>query len=245
MIPKTLHYCWFGPNEIPESIKDNINDWGKKLPDYNIKLWNEDNFDINMNSYVNEAYEAGKYAFVTDYVRLYALYNHGGIYLDTDVEIVKSLEPFLNHQAFTGCENNENSVTGTIGSVKGHEWIKTLLNYYTDKNFILPDGSYDLTTNTTIITEITINQFGWKPLDEQQELRNGLIIYPFEYFCAKDYKTGKIHETENTYTIHHFSGSWKSNKSKVVTKITQLIGPENTEKLQRIRRSFKKTFRIR
>lgn len=242
MIPKIIHYCWFGGNELSKTTKVCINSWKKKLPDYKIIEWNESNFDINSNQYVKEAYQAGRYAFVTDYVRLYVLYHYGGIYMDTDVEVLKSLDSFLKHQAFTGCENEKNSVTGIIGSEKDHEWIKTLLDYYVDKNFVLPDGSYDLTTNTTVITEITSNKFGWEPVNELQFLEEGIAIYPFEYFCAKDFKTGKVHITDYTYTVHHFSGSWKTTKSKITTKIIQFIGPKNTERLQKIRRNIKSTF---
>src|SRR5699024_8907222 len=128
MIPKIIHYCWFGGNELSKTTKVCINSWKKKLPDYKIIEWNESNFDINSNQYVKEAYQAGRYAFVTDYVRLYVLYHYGGIYMDTDVEVLKSLDSFLKHQAFTGCENEKNSVTGIIGSEKDHEWIKTLLD---------------------------------------------------------------------------------------------------------------------
>jgi mannosyltransferase OCH1-like enzyme len=142
---------------MPDLAVNCINSWKKYLPDYELVLWNEDNFDINSNQYVKEAYESKKYAFVTDYVRLYALYHHGGIYMDTDVEVLKSLDEFLEHTAFTGCENDQMCVTGTMASEKGHKWIEDLLNDYDDKKFILAEGSFDKTPNTQIITELKDN----------------------------------------------------------------------------------------
>ena len=147
---------------MPELAVNCINSWKKYLPDYELVLWNEDDFYINCNQYVKEAYESKKYAFVTDYVRLYALYNHGGIYMDTDVEVLKSLDEFLEHRAFTGCENGHMCVTGTMAAEKGHKWIEGLLIDYNDKKFILPDGSFDKTPNIQMITELTINKYGLK-----------------------------------------------------------------------------------
>jgi mannosyltransferase OCH1-like enzyme len=202
-------------------------------------LWNEDNFNINSNQYVKEAYEANKYAFVTDYVRLYALYHQGGVYMDTDVEVLKSLDKFLEHRAFTGCENEEMCVTGIMAAEKGHKWIEDLLYDYNDKKFILPNGSYNKTPNTKIITEITINKFGWKPQNEHQVLKEGLNIYPFDFFCAKDWKTGEIYSNNNTYTIHHFSGSWYTKTDKFKNKIKNMIGPKGTQFVVKVKETIK------
>lgn len=159
-IPKTVHYCWFGGKEKPELTNMCISSWKKHLPDYEIIEWNENNFDINMNNFVKEAYEAKKFAFVSDYVRAYVLYNYGGIYLDTDVEVIKPLDQFLDHNVFTGCESDKYCVTGTIGSTKNHELIKSLLEYYDNKKFRLDNNEYNNTPNTVIITEIIKNKFG-------------------------------------------------------------------------------------
>lgn len=239
MIPKKIHYCWFGRGQMPELAVNCINSWKKYLPDYELVLWNEDNFDINCNQYVKEAYESKKYAFVTDYVRLYALYHHGGIYMDTDVEVLKSLDEFLEHTAFTGCENDQMCVTGTMASEKGHKWIEDLLKDYEYKKFILPDGSFDKTPNTQMITELTINKYGWKPRNEHQVLKEGLNIYPFEVFCAKDWKTGKITSTSKTYTIHHFSGSWHTKNDKLKNKIKNIIGPKGTQFIVNFKKKIK------
>lgn len=213
-IPKIIHYCWFGGNQLPELAEKCIQSWKQHCPDYKIIRWDESNFNLNCNRYVKEAYEAKKWAFVTDYVRLFALYHHGGIYMDTDVEVLKPLDKFLEHRAFTGCENEEMCVTGTMAAEKGHKWLEDLLNYYKDKKFILWDGSLNTKTNTKIITETTICKYGWIPKNEYQVLKEGLHIYPFDYFCAKDWNDGQVYITDRTYTVHHFSGSWHSEKEK-------------------------------
>ena len=159
--------------------------------------------------------------------------------MDTDVEVLKSLNKFLVHKAFTGCESENLCVTGTMAAEKGHQWIKDLQDYYKDKRFILPDGSYDTKTNTQSITETTIKNYGWKQKNIYQELKEGLIIYPFEVFCAKDFKTGKIQSANNTYTIHHFSGSWHSKSDKLKGKIINLIGPKVTQVIVKLKRKIK------
>ena len=202
-------------------------------------MWNEDNFDINCNLYVREAYESRKYAFVTDYVRLIALYQHGGVYMDTDVEVLKPLDQFLSYRAFTGCEKYGLLGAGTIGVEKEHPWIKDLLDDYSERKFILPDGSYDKTPNTQTITKITIAKYGWDSKNTHQVLNEGLTIFPFDVFCAKDYKTGKVHATDNTYTIHHFSGSWQTNTEKLKGRIQGLLGTRGTEFVVRMKKRIK------
>lgn len=242
VIPKIIHYCWFGQSQMPELAIYCINSWKKYLPDYEFILWNEDNFDINCNEYVKEAYESKKFAFVTDYVRLYALYNYGGIYMDMDVEVLKPLDKFLKHQAFIGCENNKICVTtgtGIMAAEKNHKWIEDLLKEYDERRFILPDGSYDTTPNTQIITKVTMEEYGWKPQNEHEVLKEGLNIYPFDYFCAKDLQTGRIDISENTHTIHHFSGSWLSRRDKLKSKIQRIIGPQATQFVVNVKRKIK------
>lgn len=212
-IPKTIHYCWFGRGEKSESIIKCINSWERYLTDYKIVEWNEDNFDINSNIYVKEAYENKKYAFVTDYVRLFVLYNYGGIYMDTDVEIIKNIDIFLTNNAFSSFENNNYIPTGLMGAKKGNEWIKTLLDEYDDLRFVKDDGTLDLTTNVVRITNTTIDKYNLIPNDTFQDL--GVVtLYPHDYFCPKDWISGKIEITSNTYAIHHFSGSWHSKREK-------------------------------
>ncbi|MGE7182760.1 glycosyltransferase family 32 protein [Peribacillus sp. NPDC006672] len=230
-IPKVIHYCWFGGNPLPPLAKICINSWKKNCPDFEIIEWNEQNFDFNCNTYVKEAYEAGKFAFVSDYVRLHALYHHGGVYMDTDVEVKKPLDFFLKHAAFTGCENENYCVTGIMATEKNHPWAKDLLDQYKYRHFILANGKVDTTPNTEIITQKTTEKYGWIPKNKYQVLQNGLHIYPFTVFCAKSFKTGKIMVTDETYTVHHFSGSWLSKTDKVKAKIFNFLGPNITGKL--------------
>lgn len=213
MIPKVIHYCWFGRGKKPELAIKCIESWKKILPDYEIKEWNEDNFDLNCNKYVKEAYENKKYAFVTDYVRLYALYNEGGIYMDTDVEVLKPLDEFLRHPAFSGFENNNSIPTGIMASTKKNKWIESLLKDYDNISFVNKDGSLDLTTNVVRITNTTIENYNIELNNTYQDLKE-VVFYPHDYFCPKDWNTGNINITDNTHTIHHFSGSWHSKKEK-------------------------------
>lgn len=208
MIPKIIHYCWFGRGKMPELAQKCIASWKKHLPEYEYKLWNEDNFDIHSVPYVKEAYEARKYAFVTDYVRLYALYFHGGIYMDTDVEVLKSLDDLLHLPAFSGFEGNKYSSfpTGIMASRKGGIWVKEQLAYYDGISFIKSDGNYNMTTNTQTISRI-MRENGFVLNGEYQVYKNNLHAFPKDYFCPKS-STGVITLTQNTYCIHHFAGSW-------------------------------------
>lgn len=207
MIPKIVHYCWFGRGEKPASVLKCIDSWHKYLPDYEFKEWNEDNFDILQNRYVKEAYENRKFAFVTDYVRLYALYHEGGVYMDTDVEVLKSYNPFLHHTMFSGFETDGNVPTGMMAAEKGSLWAKELLDQYADRKFVNPDGSFDMTTNTTVITEYMLGK-GLVLNNQYQDFPGLCTMYPAEYFCPKDHRTGEIKITEKTVCIHHFSGTW-------------------------------------
>lgn len=223
MIPKTIHYCWFGGNELDEKSKSYIESWKKHLPDYEIIEWNETNLDITQHDFVREAHEQKKYAFVSDYVRLYALYHHGGIYMDTDVEVVKSFNDLLENRAFTGVERGEYCITGTLAAEQHHPWIEKLLRYYDGRTFLLANGEMDVTTNTVIITTITKEHYGWKEGNRLSNLADGIAIYPFDYFCAKNGMTNEYHMTANTYTVHHFNGSWASQSNKLLKNYVRMF----------------------
>lgn len=207
MIPKKIHYCWFGRGQKPELAVKCIESWKKYLPDYELKEWNEDNFDITQNQYVREAYENRKFAFVTDYVRLYAIYHEGGVYMDTDVEVVGSYDQFLHHHAFSGFETDGNVPTGMMAAEKDSVWAKELLDQYANRKFVQEDGSYDMTTNTSVITDYMLEK-GLVLNNKYQDFPNLCTMYPADYFCPKDHRTGKIKCTKNTVCIHHFAGSW-------------------------------------
>lgn len=222
MIPKIIHYCWFGRNPLPPLAIKCIESWKKYCPDYEIKEWNEDNFDLDLFPYAREAYDNRKFAFVTDVVRLYALYHEGGIYMDTDVEVLRPIDRFLTHHAFSGFENERNVPTGIMASEKGGKWAKDNLEYYTDRHFLFSDGKYDLTTNVTIITNYML-PLGLKQNNTYQDFSNLITFYPKDYFCPKSYEDGKIYLTENSYTIHHFAGSWVSEEDKYVMKVKRNV----------------------
>lgn len=221
MINKTIHYCWFGKNEKDKKSLDCIESWRRFCPNYEIMEWNEGNFDITSNIFVKEAYEKGKWAFVTDYVRLYVLYKYGGIYMDTDVELIKNIDCFLDNEAFSGFENNNLIPTGLMASKKGNEWIKHLLDYYEHRHFVNEDGTLNTSPNTGIITTITAEIYDVKMNNSYQQVQGVLTIYPSEYFCPKSHETGLINITNNTYCIHHFNASWLSAKEKEKMKKEQ------------------------
>ena len=207
MIPKVIHYCWFGRGELPPLAKKCLDSWKKFCPDYEIKEWNEDNFNLDSYPYAREAYDKRKFAFVTDVVRLYALYHEGGIYMDTDVEVLKPLDRFLSHHAFSGFENDQSVPTGIMASEKGGRWAKENLVYYEGRHFLKEDGSMDFTTNVTTITNYML-PLGLKQDNTFQDFPGLITLYPKDYFCPKSYVDGKINLTSNTYTVHHFAGSW-------------------------------------
>ncbi len=190
--------------------------------------WNEENFDITANVYVQEAYNAGKFAFVSDYARLFALYHYGGIYMDTDVEVLKSLNRFLVHFAFSGFENKTSIATAIMGGRKKNAWIKTLLDWYTDRHFVKEDGSFDLTTNVAIVSKLAKEKYGINLNNELQDITDIVTIYPQDYFCPKSFITGIIALTENTCVIHHYSASWVDEKERrtrdINFKIIKIFG---------------------
>lgn len=204
MIPKIIHYCWFGGKPLPELACRCIDSWKKFLPDYQIVRWDESTFDVNSNPYVKEAYDNKKYAFVTDYVRLYAMYTQGGIYMDTDVEVRKPLDQFLKHKAFSGFESYHDIPTGIMASEKGFQGVKDQLDYYTDRHFVKDDGTFDLTTNVTTITNYYLDR-GLKRNNTYQVLE-GYAFYPRIYFCPS--KLDIADRLDEIYTIHHMAGSW-------------------------------------
>lgn len=223
MIPRIIHYCWFGGGQMPPLAIKCINSWEKYLPEYKLMLWNEKTFDVTCCKYVAQAYESRKFAFVTDYVRLWALYEYGGVYMDTDVEVLRPLDDFLKHEAFSGFEDGELIPTGIMAAKRRHPWIGMLLEDYTDLDFIKQDGSFDLTTNVVRITRRTMQYSPFKQDDTFQELKDGLAIYPKRIFCPKSYDTGRIALSRDTATIHHFSSSWHTEEERKQHRIQKTL----------------------
>lgn len=237
-IPKIIHYCWFGGKDKPEVIKKYINSWKEKLRDYEIKEWNESNFDISSNIFVKQAYESRKYAFVSDYVRVYALYHYGGIYMDTDVEVKQPFsDEILGNDSFWGFEEKNYISTSTIGTKKGNKLIKRFLDSYDGKEFIKEDGEIDTLTNVAIVSNI-IEGIGIRLDGTYQKIDGICTVYPQEYFSPYDYINCYSKETKNTYTIHYYYKSWLPYKDKIkgfIKKVLSVaVGGENIAKLRKI-----------
>ncbi len=205
-IPKVIHYCWLSNEPFPRDIQRCIDSWKEKLPDYKIKLWNSDNFDCDSCLYVKQAIERKKYAFASDYIRLHALYYEGGIYLDSDIEVIRPFDDLLNNKAFTGFESGGRIGAWILASEKGNPLFKKFLDYYIGRCFYNEKGVMDLTPNTIPVTKIMI-ECGLKPENRIQKLSD-ITIYPEEYFCPKNPWNGKINITESTYAMHYFKGAW-------------------------------------
>ena len=229
-IPKIIHYCWFGKGELPKLAKKCIKSWKKYCPDYEIICHNEDNFDLNQNRYLSEAYKAGKWAFVSDYVRLKVIYDNGGIYLDTDVELIKPIDDLLSNEGFMGFDEKGIVATGLgFGAEKGNEIVAEFLKDYDNISFILPDGSYDVTPCPDRNTE-ALKRLGMDITNTNQNFK-GVTFFPDEYFCPMNYYTGKKTITKNTYSIHHYSASWTSKVTKRTTRIKRIIGVKMYNKI--------------
>ncbi len=232
MIPKKIHYIWFGGNPLTPLAEKCIESWKKYCPDYEIVRWDESNFDINQNRYCREAYEAKKWAFASDYARLWVLVNEGGIYMDTDVEVLQPLDRFLCLQSFSGFEAEERLPTGLMASCRQQPFFERLLHDYADRSFLKPDGSPDLTTNVTAITKACVD--AGLVLNNTEQTVEGFTLFPSEYFCPKDWLTKEVHLTENSYAIHHFDGSWADGGTRLKHKLMRALGPKGVKAVKRI-----------
>ncbi len=243
MIPKIIHYCWFGPKELPEKDRKYMETWKKFLPDYELKLWNESNFDIDMFPYVRQAYDKKKFAFVSDVARLYALVNEGGIYMDTDVEILKPLDNVLNHKAVLGFEIGKRIMTAFMATEPGNPIFESLLNLYASEQFIKQDGTIDITTNVQRTTPFFESR-GLKT-DDSFQIIDDIAIYPSEYFCPYNYDTHEEKITENTLCYHHFAGTWYVGKAKIKHNIYEFLGPRVMQTILSVKRSLLSAISVR
>lgn len=236
MIPKIIHYCWFGRGEMPELAQKCIESWHKFMPDYEYKLWNEDNFDVNSAPYAKEACEAKKYAFVSDYVRLYALFTEGGVYLDTDVEVLKPLDDLLKHRAFAGFEGSKYLPLGTcvMASESDGKWVSEQLGFYENRHFII-DNKLDLTTNVQFITA-KMCENGFVQNGKEQDYKD-LHVFPVEYFSPRR-TTGEYFRTENTYCDHKGLGSWTETQKGWKRRVLKLLGQKNSPNLIKLKRKL-------
>lgn len=210
MIPKKIHYVWVGGKEKPKDLQRCMKTWNKPLAEYEIKEWNESNFDIESHPFVKKAYEAKKWAFVSDYIRAYAVYTEGGIYLDTDVIVLKPFDDMLNNRAFVGYERPEYPFTAVFGAEAGHPLIKDMLDYYDglDIGFKFEDN------NTLSVSELLINKYECEIGNKEQVLKEDIKVYKDDVLC---------NASENSYSIHVFSGSWNDKKKNWKKKITRFM----------------------
>ncbi|MGX8712350.1 MAG: glycosyltransferase family 32 protein [bacterium] len=237
MIPRKIHYCWFGLNEMPLEAKDCIASWHKYMPDWEYKLWSENNFDIECMPYTAEAYASGKMAFVSDVARLKALHDEGGVYLDTDVEVFQSLDPLLTRKAFAGFEGSKHKPVGTcvMASEAGGKWVTEMLEAYKDRHFLSLDGTLDLTTNVQFITTVMAKN-GFRQDGIEQDYKD-LHIFPVDYFSPR-HTTGEYIRTENTYCEHKGLSSWSNHKKGWKGVVLKLVGQKNMTRLIKLKRHF-------
>ena len=249
MIPKIIHYCWLSDNPIPKDMERYMSSWKKVLPDYEWVLWNFNRFDINSSIWVKEAFDNKKYAFAADYIRLYALYTMGGIYLDMDVEVLKSYDDLLDMDYFACYENGEENVPemATLGAEKGCWWIKLILDYYKDRNFIKSDGTMDMKPLPQVVRDVLKeNNVSIVPQDRSCIIRNDKILglLDFDFFSPKSYSTSELSVTFNTYSIHQFTSSWFPWEQKMERKLWLMLGLKPRRVMWHVDKWIEKIFRV-
>lgn len=213
-IPKKIHYFWFGHNDIPDEYKRNIETWEKYCPSYEIIRWDENNCNISENRYAKEAYERRKYGFVPDYFRLKMIYEYGGIYLDTDVELLKPLDDLLYLTAYAGFEDNEKVALGVgFGAIKGFPLLKEMYEVYENISFIKNDGSLNTTASPTYQTSI-LKKHGLK-CNGRMQIVDNMTILPMNYLTVQSNHTGKRYYTSNSFSIHKYAASWFDERDRV------------------------------
>lgn len=221
MIPKIIHYCWLSGNELPDKTLRCISSWKKYLPDYEIMLWDLSRFDINRLNWTREAYENKKFAFASDYIRFYALYNYGGIYLDSDVEVLRNMDNLLKLDFFCGYEYEGLPEAAIIGSAKKQMWALNCMQWYENNNFKNMDGSFNMKVAPVIFQSGLEKVLGEKLIDKNQVeyyVNDTYCIFPYDYFSPKNSFNGNVSVTDNSYTIHHFNADWAQKNKKIKLK---------------------------
>ncbi|GAA4282082.1 glycosyltransferase family 32 protein [Gaetbulibacter aestuarii] len=258
MIPKIIHFCWLSDDEFPPLIKKCMDSWKEKLSDYEFVHWNTDKFNMESSLWVQQAFEVKKYAFAADYIRLYAVYHYGGIYLDTDIEVIKRFDDLLNRPYFAGTEGERIIEAGVFGAVKGSAWLKQCLSYYENRSFIKPDGSFDTMTLPRIMMKQISKTKTFETVlpetitpEEQNKDTSTMYLFPKDHFCAKNHGTGQIEKTKNTYCIHHFAMSWVDKNHtflpNIKRKLMRVLGVKFVDSvikilgLRKIKKLFKRT----
>lgn len=214
MIPKIIHYIWFGNNPYPPKVQHCIESWKRIMPEYKFMLWNKNTFDVNQTTFTRQAYNEKKWAFVSDYVRIYALYKYGGWYLDTDVEILKPLATFECNRLVIGTDDGGYLAGALIGSEPGHPYLKAMLNYYETLKFV-DKGTLNMTVINTYLQDV-LADYGYTIENKLQILKEGIVVYPDDYFHVASLTSGKMHRTDKTCAIHWHTLTWVSKKTRFV-----------------------------
>ena len=237
MIPKTIHYCWFGRGEMPQLAMECIESWHRFMPDWNYKIWNEDNFDVDILPYTREAYVACKYAFVSDVARLWALEHEGGVYLDVDFEVYKPFDNLLHYHAFAGIEGSKHKpvMMGVCASERNGVWVQEMLDIYNGLHFLGSDGEPDLTTNVQRLTANMVTN-GFRQ-DGSEQYYKDLHVFPVDYFSPRQ-TTGEYLRTENTYCEHRGLASWSNAGHGYKNIVARMVGPRITTSIIKIKRKI-------
>lgn len=221
MIPKIIHLCWLSGDPYPEKIQFCIDSWKKHLPDYEIMLWDTNRFDVNSEPWTKQAFEVKKYPFAADFIRLYAVYNYGGIYLDSDVEVIRSFDDLLRLPYFIGIEAGPDGVeVAAFGAEKGTPWVKDMLDYYLDRDFIDENGEMSMTPMPRIMTKLIQGKYYYtniRTIEEFDPDPSKFCVFPVDWFCAHPFAFNYGHAyyiTRNTHCIHHFANSWTPSEYK-------------------------------
>ena len=239
MLPKVIHYCWFGGKPLPKSALRCIDSWKRYLPDHEIIEWNEGNFDVNIVPYVAEAYSCGKYAFVSDYARFWVLYRYGGLYFDVDVELIGKIDDILRRGSFMAYEHGMSIAPGLgLGLEAGTPFVKTLLDEYQSGHFLVDGHMMMSRTVVNVVTDLLLPEVEHNVGDDIDRIGNIYIYYP-EYFSPLNHRTGVLMITENTRSIHHYDASWKSPSQKIKDRFIRIIGPKCTDILVSIKNFLK------
>ena len=242
MIPKIIHLCWMSGDPFPSDIQKCIDSWKRILPDYEIWLWDTKRFDLSTSVWVTEAYDKKKYAFCADYIRMYALFNYGGVYLDSDVEVLRSFNDLLTLPYFIGYESKQYFEAAVIGAEKGNPFIGAVLAYYKDRHFVKENGSLDIQIMPEVMMNVTNSKWKRVLINEISDFINDptiINVFPYDWFSPID-STGKryvLRVSKNTYCIHHFASAWVDWRVKLLVKIFGYNSPLRY-RIQRLGKSF-------
>lgn len=232
LIPKKIHYCWFSGTPIPDKLRGCIDSWKRFCPDYEIIRWDEGNYDFGKSLYMRQAYERQRWSFVSDVARLDILYRHGGIYLDTDVELRRSLDELLYQPAFCGVEKWGIVNTSMSGAQPGNLVVRAMMDYRKDRPFLYKDGGENWMSSGYYDT-LPLIQKGMRPNGETQLIAGSMMtVYAAEFFQPFDYMSGETHITQNTFAIHHFSGAWLGQEAALEREKTRQRFGEFIDRLE-------------